>query len=44
MTSDYETYRRAYFRHPPPEPRFRFRGSFAVTLYFAAYETAEKVR
>ncbi len=40
MTSDYDAYRRAYFRDPSPEPRFRFRGSFAVTLYFAEYETA----
>jgi len=37
---DYEAYQNAYFTHPKPEPRFRFRGSFGVTLYFEDYASA----
>jgi len=37
---DIDAYRKAYFRHPPPEPRFRFSGSFGATLYFKDLEAA----
>jgi hypothetical protein len=37
---DFETYRRAYYVDPPPEPRFRFKGSFGVTLFFEDYGPA----
>ena len=37
---DYEAYRSAYFTDPAPEPRYRFSGSFGVTLYFEAYDAA----
>lgn len=37
---DYEAYRNAYFGDPAPEPRYRFSGSFGVTLYFEAYDAA----
>jgi hypothetical protein len=37
---DYEEYRKAYFTDPMPEPRYRFSGSFGVTLYFEEYDAA----
>lgn len=37
---DYESYRQAYFTDPPPEPRFRFRGSFGVTLFYQDFDQA----
>lgn len=37
---DFESYRKKYFTHPRPEPRFRFTDSFGVTLYFETYEAA----
>lgn len=37
---NYQEYRKAYFTHPMPEPRFLFSGSFGVTLYFEAYDAA----
>jgi hypothetical protein len=37
---DYKEYRRAYFADPMPVPRYRFSGSFAVTLYFEDFEPA----
>ena len=36
----YEEYRKAYFTDPVPAPRYRFSGSFGVTLYFEEYEAA----
>ena len=38
---DYEAYRKAYFVDPAPAPRYRFRGSFCVTLYFEDFPSAE---
>jgi len=37
---DYKAYRKAYFTEPPPEPRFRFSGSFGLTLYFDDFVAA----
>lgn len=37
---DYDEYRKAYFADPLPESRYRFSGSFGVTLYFEEYYTA----
>ena len=37
---DFDAYHKAYFRYPPPEPRFRFNGSFGATLYFQDLEAA----
>jgi len=37
---DYEAYRKAYFADPMPESRYRFSGSFGVTLYFEAFDAA----
>ena len=37
---DFDSYRKAYFTDPPPEPRFRFRDSFEVTLYFEEFKAA----
>ena len=37
---DFNAYRQAYFADPQPEPRFRFKDSFGVTLYFEKYEAA----
>lgn len=37
---NYEEYRKAYFTDPMPEPRYRFSGSFGVTLYFEEYDAA----
>lgn len=37
---DYSTYRKAYFVDPPPEPRFHFKNSFGVTLYFKDFGAA----
>ncbi len=30
---DFDSYRDAYFTHPAPEARFRFRSAFGATLY-----------
>lgn len=37
---DYDAYRSTYFADPIPEPGYRFKGSFGVTLYFEDYEAA----
>ena len=37
---DFDSYRKAYFTDPAPEPRFRFRDSFGATLYFEDFEAA----
>ncbi len=37
---DYQAYRNAYFTDPMPEPRYRFSGSFGVTLFFEEYDEA----
>lgn len=37
---NYEEYQKAYFADPAPEPRFRFSGSFGVTLFFEDFEAA----
>lgn len=37
---DYETYRKAYFADPTPQPRYNFSGTFGVTLFFEDYELA----
>jgi hypothetical protein len=37
---DYERYRNACFTDPMPEPRYRFSGTFGVTLYFEEYDAA----
>jgi acyl-CoA thioester hydrolase len=37
---NYEEYRKAYFTEPSPEPRFRFRGTFGVTLFFEDFDNA----
>jgi hypothetical protein len=37
---DYDKYRRDHFTDPPPEPCFRFSGSFGTTLYFEDFEAA----
>ena len=37
---DYQSYRNAYFPHPAPRARFRFKSEFATTLYFEDFEVA----
>lgn len=37
---NYEKYRHAYFADPMPEPRYAFRGSLGITLYFEEYDVA----
>lgn len=37
---DFDSYRRAYFVDPSPEPRFSFSGSFGATLFFEDFEEA----
>ena len=37
---DYDSYRKAYFVKPAPQPRFPFAGSFGVTLYYESYSAA----
>jgi hypothetical protein len=37
---DYKAYQKAYIIDPPPEPRFRFQGSFSITLYYEDFEAA----
>jgi hypothetical protein len=37
---NFDAYRKAYFIDPPPEPRFRFTGSFGATLYFEDFHAA----
>ena len=37
---EYDEYRQKYFAHPAPAPRFRFAGTFGVTLYFQEYNSA----
>lgn len=37
---DYKEYQEAYFTDPIPEPRYRFNGSFGVTLYFEDFDSA----
>ena len=40
LTMNVEQYQQAYFTQPPPEPRFKFSGTFGVTLFYEAFETA----
>jgi len=37
---DYESYSDKYFTKPAPEPRYKFRGTHGITLYFEQYEAA----
>jgi len=37
---DFESYKKAYFADPQPEPKFNFIGLHGIALYFAEYETA----
>jgi hypothetical protein len=37
---DYKTYRQSYFVDPPPAPRYRFKGSFGITLFYEDFEAA----
>lgn len=37
---NYEEYRKAYFSDPLPDPRFRFQGTFGVTLFFEDFDKA----
>jgi hypothetical protein len=37
---DYEAYQNSYFMKPAPEPRFRFTGTFGVTLFYETYREA----
>jgi hypothetical protein len=37
---NYQEYRAAYFVDPMPEPRYRFSGSFGVTLFFEEFDPA----
>ena len=37
---DYESYRKAYFVDPAPEPQFEFAGLHGVALFFEDYEAA----
>lgn len=37
---DFDSYRKSYFVHPTPEPRFRFKGTFGTTLYFENFKEA----
>ena len=37
---DFSAYRNAYFTDPPPEPRYRFSGSFGVTLFIEDFVAA----
>ena len=37
---DYQTYRKKYFVHPAPLPRFRFTGILGAALYYQDYQGA----
>ena len=37
---DYESYKKAYFTKPQPEPKFDFIGLHGVALFFSNYEKA----
>jgi len=37
---DYESYRKAYYANPAPEPRFKFAGLHGATLYYEDYQEA----
>jgi hypothetical protein len=37
---NYDEYRNAYFTDPTPNPRYRFNGTFGVTLYFEKFDLA----
>jgi hypothetical protein len=37
---NYDEYRNAYFTDPMPNPRYRFNGTFGVTLYFEKFDVA----
>jgi catechol 2,3-dioxygenase-like lactoylglutathione lyase family enzyme len=37
---DYESYRKAYYVKPAPEPRFQFAGLHGATLYYQDYQEA----
>jgi hypothetical protein len=40
MGMDYESYKKAYFTDPQPEPKFGFIGLHGVALYFNEYKAA----
>ncbi len=37
---DYEAYRKAYFVEPVPDPRYAFKDSFSVSLFFEEFDSA----
>lgn len=37
---DFDAYQKAYFLNPQPQPRFKFTGSFGITLYYQNFEAA----
>jgi hypothetical protein len=37
---DYKSYRQKYFADPAPPPRYRFQGSFGMTLYYQDFASA----
>lgn len=37
---DFDTYHKAFFLNPQPEPRFSFSGNFGLTLYYQDFEDA----
>lgn len=37
---DFDAYHKAYFLKPQPEPRFKYTGSFGITLYYQDFEAA----
>jgi hypothetical protein len=40
MGMDYESYKKAYFADPLPEPKFDFIGLHGIALYFNDYKAA----
>ena len=37
---DFDSYYQAYFLNPQPEARFKYTGSFGITLYYQDFEAA----
>ena len=37
---DFESYKKEFYADPSPEPRFKFSGTFGISLYFEDYEAA----
>ena len=35
---DFEAYKKDFYADPPPEPRFKFSGSFGIFLFYENYE------